>query len=960
MAILTVGPTSTFPTIAAALAAAGTGDIISLEAGYGNENATVTVDGLSFDGGPSSTNINLQLASGISLLTLLGTAPINVIDGPDANSVVGNDGDNIISVSSGVDVVTAGNGTDRLIIDYSAAIASITGTTVNVTDGGTHAVTFTGVENFTITTGSANDTITVADGSNVLTTGLGDDTITAGNGANIIDGGGGDDTITAGNGANIINGGANNDTITAGSGVNTIDGGGGNDTINVGDGGNTVTGGDGDDGISTGTGNDIVNAGLGNDTILTSAGADVTTVNGGIDTVDSGSESDRLIVNFSSSTTNVNGGVTGGTLAGGYDGAFADVAGTSSVVFQDTENFTITTGSGNDVIATGDGDDILDGGAGTDQLNGGGGSDSLLIGLGSDALDGGAGTDTTIFSAARSNYQVNDLGGGVLQIIDLRAGSPDGTDTLVNMEGFVFTDGTFDVASLLNDAPALGGDRAIAVANGGTVTVTAADLTATDPDNTNAQLVYTVTSALHGAVLLSGAAASSFTEADILANAVSFQHDGSATDGSFTVSLTDGAATPQVATVAADVDNDDPTLGGDLAIAVTNGGMIMVTAADLTATDPDNTNSELVYTVTGALHGAVLLSGIAATSFTEADILANAVSFQHDGSATDGSFTVSLTDGTATPQMATVNAAVTTGPLQPANPSDFNGDGKGDILWQNIDGTPAVWLLDGVDVLTIGPVLYNSGPTWHEKAAADFNGDGKADILWQNDNGTPAVWLMDGVDVLTIGPVLYNSGPTWHATEAADFNGDGKADILWQNDDGTPAVWLMDGVDVLTTGPVLSNPGPTWHEKAAADFNGDGKADILWQNDNGTPAVWLMDGVNVLAMGPALSNPGPSWHAVAAADFNGDSKADILWQNADGTPAVWLMDGVNVLAMGPALSNPGTNWHAKEAVDTNGDGKADILWQSDNGTPGVWLMDSVDVHQMGPALSNPGAGWHII
>ena len=66
--------------------------------------------------------------------------------------------------------------------------------------------------------------------------------------------------------------------------------------------------------------------------------------------------------------------MTGGTLAGGYDGAFADVAGTSSVVFQGTENFTVTTGSANDVIATGDGDDVLDGGAGSDQLNGGGGA----------------------------------------------------------------------------------------------------------------------------------------------------------------------------------------------------------------------------------------------------------------------------------------------------------------------------------------------------------------------------------------------------------------------------------------------------------------------------------------------------------------------------------------------------------------------------------------------------------
>ena len=238
-----------------------------------------------------------------------------------------------------------------------------------MTDGGTHAVTFTGVENFTISTGSGNDTLTVADGSNVLTTD------------------GGDDTITAGNGPNIIDGGVNNDTITAGNGVNTIYGGYGNDTIVAGDGGNTIDGGDGDDGITTGAGNDIVVAGLGDDTVITGGGADVTTVNGGIDTVDSGSGTDHLVVDFSSSTTDVSGGVTGGTLVGGYDGTFADVAGTSSVVFHGTENFTVTTGigndtvttgSGNDVITTGDGNDVLDGGMGSDQLSGGIGNDTYF------------------------------------------------------------------------------------------------------------------------------------------------------------------------------------------------------------------------------------------------------------------------------------------------------------------------------------------------------------------------------------------------------------------------------------------------------------------------------------------------------------------------------------------------------------------------------------------------------
>ena len=216
--------------------------------------------------------------------------------------------------------------------------------------------------------------------------------------------GAGDDTITAGNGANIIDGGANNDTITAGSGANTIDGGSGNEPSSQATAGTPST-------AATAT-----TASRPGSATTSSRGPRQRhhphqcrrrchTVNGGIDTVDSGSESDRLIVNFSSSTTNVNGGVTGGTLAGGYDGAFADVAGTSSVVFQDTENFTVTTGSANDVIATGDGDDVLDGGAGSDQLNGGGGSDTLLIGLGNDALDGGAGTDTAIFSGTRGTIR---------------------------------------------------------------------------------------------------------------------------------------------------------------------------------------------------------------------------------------------------------------------------------------------------------------------------------------------------------------------------------------------------------------------------------------------------------------------------------------------------------------------------------------------------------------------------
>ena len=60
------------------------------------------------------------------------------------------------------------------------------------------------------------------------------------------------------------------------------------------------------------------------------------------------------------------------------------------------------------------------------------------------------------------------------------------------------------------------------------------------------------------------------------------------------------------------------------------------------------------------------------------------------------------------------------------------------------------------------PQLVNPGAAWHEKTAADFNGDGKADILWQNDNGTPAVWLMNGTGVTAFGPQLVDPGSSWH------------------------------------------------------------------------------------------------------------------------------------------------------------------------------------------------------
>ena len=84
-------------------------------------------------------------------------------------------------------------------------------------------------------------------------------------------------------------------------------------------------------------------------------------------------------------------------------------------------------------------------------------------------------------------------------------------------------------------------------------------------------------------------------------------------------------------------------------------------------------------------------------------------------------------------------------------------------MWQGNDGTAAVWLMDGTNVLSATAVGSNPGPTWEIKGTGDFNGDGKSDILWQGQNGTPAIWLMDGTNVVSVHAAgSFNPGTDWH------------------------------------------------------------------------------------------------------------------------------------------------------------------------------------------------------
>jgi glucose/arabinose dehydrogenase len=168
--------------------------------------------------------------------------------------------------------------------------------------------------------------------------------------------------------------------------------------------------------------------------------------------------------------------------------------------------------AGDDMLFGGSGDDLLDGGAGADALSGGPGIDTatyasspagvavnlatghgfggdaegdILTGIenligtasadilvggaeanaltggpGNDTIDGGAGINTAVYSGLHSDYRLTSLSAGSFQIVDTRSGSPDGSDTVANIQTFKFADGAYSLDQLLSTHVAhdFGGD----------------------------------------------------------------------------------------------------------------------------------------------------------------------------------------------------------------------------------------------------------------------------------------------------------------------------------------------------------------------------------------------------------------------------------------------------------------------------------------------------------------------
>ncbi|NBN77760.1 S8 family serine peptidase [Microvirga tunisiensis] len=401
-------------------------------ASYAASLAGVTINlGLATQSGGDAQGdrlIGIEAVTGSALAdTLIGDAGANILAGGAGNdTLTGNAGQDRLTGGLGNDMIDGGADADTVVFSGTRAdyiLQRNTDGSILVTDRRTGldgADTVVNVETFQFADRS------LAVGSLVFD--VVDRTIRGTEGNDTLSGTTADDIMLAGGGNDILNGSAGKDSIDGGAGTDDVTYAASTGAVTVDLASGRGTGGFADGDVLTNVEN-VVGALSFTNTLRGNAGANVLTGgNGddllagrdGADTLNGGSGLDWADYSESSAGVVVNLGITSGQAGGHAQGdILVSIENLSGSAFADT----------------------LTGDTNANTLIGGAGDDVLTGGRGNDRLDGGAGADVAVFTGRLVDYRITLNADGTRTVADLRAGSPDGTDTVAGIETLRFTDG---------------------------------------------------------------------------------------------------------------------------------------------------------------------------------------------------------------------------------------------------------------------------------------------------------------------------------------------------------------------------------------------------------------------------------------------------------------------------------------------------------------------------------------
>jgi hypothetical protein len=260
---------------------------------------------------------------------------------------------------------------------------------------------------------------------------------------------------------------------------------------------------------------------------------------------------------------------------------------------------------------------------------------------------------------------------------------------------------------------------------------------------------------------------------------------------------------------------------------------------------------------------------------------------------------------------------------------DFNGDGKLDLAFSNAYSNGVRILLGNGDG-TFAPVsaISATGNSPGAMAVGDFNGDGKLDLAAANEYGKSVTVLLGNGDGTFRAAASPPAGNASIAIVAGDFNGDGKLDLVVTNaGDDNLTVLLGNGDGTFRTTASQPTGVEPWGI-VAADLNGDGKLDlVITDPSSDTLSILLGKGDGTFALNASSPGTGPNPGAIAVGDFNGDGQLDLAAGNS-GTNTVSVL-----LQQRPALwasVSPATLSFASHILGTRS--AAQIIKVSNSGT----------------------------
>ncbi|WP_445216641.1 M10 family metallopeptidase C-terminal domain-containing protein [Bradyrhizobium sp. Pa8] len=163
---------------------------------------------------------------------------------------------------------------------------------------------------------------------------------------------------------------------------------------------------------------------------------------GGVDTYDLSNYTTNLSINLNPGASSVFSTVQLANLGNGH---YASGNVYNAYLYNNDARSYIDNATG------GFGNDTILGNAIANVLNGGGGNDTITGGGGNDIIIGGSGTDTAVYSGSKANYGISyNATAQMFTLVDLRSGTPDGTDTVSGAEYFQFADGTISGITLIS------------------------------------------------------------------------------------------------------------------------------------------------------------------------------------------------------------------------------------------------------------------------------------------------------------------------------------------------------------------------------------------------------------------------------------------------------------------------------------------------------------------------------